>query len=133
MRGVGRTLLVLAFFCLGCSSAEKSELLESPKDLPFSVSWEKLPGTIYALDFATPDIGWAVGARGLVLSTNNGGTSWAPQDSGTYQDLYAVCSAGRESVWAVGARGTILVSHRGGQTWTSQESRTQANLKSAFF
>ncbi|HNA30929.1 MAG TPA: P-loop NTPase fold protein, partial [Thiobacillaceae bacterium] len=78
---------------------------------------------------------WAVGTKGTILTTADGGATWTPQASGTKEpllSLHALASgpeAGRRA-WAVGGKGTILTTADGGATWTPQASGTKETLVS---
>jgi photosystem II stability/assembly factor-like uncharacterized protein len=63
---------------------------------------------------------WAVGERGTILATTDGGTSWIAQRSGTNETLTDVAVADSAHGWAVGAEGTVLITGDGGATWTAQ-------------
>ena len=53
--------------------------------------------------------GWAVGDKGTILSSQNGGETWQSQTSGTTNDLLSVqFAADGKRGWAVGKNGTIL-------------------------
>ena len=83
--------------------------------------------------FATPQSGWAVGERGTILHTEDGGNSWRPQASGTSSELDSVAFATLQSGWAVGERGTILHTEDGGNNWNPQPSGTSIRLDSVTF
>ena len=69
----------------------------------------------FALDSQTA---WAVGSRGILLVTSDGGATWQHQPSGTFQALSAIHFVDRLNGWAVGRGNTILKTIDGGQTWT---------------
>src|SRR6516162_5622296 len=78
--------------------------------------------------------GWAVGGRGTILATENGGESWQTQTSGTTNDLVSVVFAGEgRRGWAVGDKGTILATQNGGESWQTQTSGTTNDLVSVVF
>ena len=80
-------------------------------------SWDLawgLTGDLEDVDFVDVGNGWAVGAGGTVLNTQDGGNTWVTQTSGTTQDLQSVSFADANSGWAVGANGTILETSDGG-------------------
>ena len=59
--------------------------------------------------------GTAVGDGGTILRTDNGGASWTPQSSGTFNTLYGVSFVDANTGTAVGEIGTILRTNTGGQ------------------
>jgi photosystem II stability/assembly factor-like uncharacterized protein len=64
-------------------------------------------------------LGWAVGSNGVVLGTQDGGTSWRSLTSFVTSgyNLDDVHFANANQGWAVGDRGRIVRSTDGGQTW----------------
>lgn len=79
--------------------------------LPDRVTLEGL----FALD---PMTAWAVGTRGVILSTADGGVTWRQQTSGVEAWLSAVHFSDRQHGWAVGGLNTILKTTDGGEAWT---------------
>lgn len=77
--------------------------------------------------------GWAVGKSGIIIKTEDGGTSWTVQHSPTTKDLADVHFIDAESGWAVGDSGTILHTMNGGARWELQESGTTNHLNSVCF
>jgi photosystem II stability/assembly factor-like uncharacterized protein len=76
--------------------------------------------TLFAIDMqavpvATPPaepqrykyLGWAVGQRGRVVRTDDGGVSWRAVDTGTQNSLRAFRYTDPDSAWAVGDFGTV--------------------------
>ena len=92
-----------------------------------------ISATLYDVHFATPDRGWAVGAEGVIVSTQDGGASWKPQTSGTSQTLYSVHFATPDRGWAVGAEGVIVSTQDGGASWKPQTSGTSQTLLNVHF
>ena len=76
---------------------------------------------VSAVDAATV---WAVGEKGTIIKTMDGGNSWETQTSGTTCELWGVDAADANTAWAVGGDGTILKTGDGGFTWTPQISGT---------
>lgn len=81
-----------------------------------------------AVHFADGSHGWAVGDRGVIWHTHDGGTSWMPQSSGVSCRLSAVQFLDNRRGWAVGGesrpyshatRGVVLRTGDGGASWTS--------------
>ena len=71
-----------------------------------------------------------MGKEGTILHTEDGGSTWKTQSSGTAAKLNSVAFATPQSGWAVGKQGTILHTDDGGGTWTIQNSGTSADLRS---
>lgn len=70
----------------------------------------------------------AVGNFGLILLTNDGGTTWHAHSSGTLNPLMSVSFADSLHGWIVGTGGTILRSDDGGNSWKIQPSGTKEHL-----
>jgi photosystem II stability/assembly factor-like uncharacterized protein len=89
--------------------------------------------------------GWAVGGRGLILHTCDGGETWAEQQSGTDFILERVFFRDRQHGWVVGGwprdpavalfggMGIILATSDGGQTWRPQLDSKATWLSDVFF
>ena len=93
---------------------------------PVSQPWEQQPsGTtenLNSVSFVTPESGWAVGASGVILHTEDGGHTWNKQKSGTSEGLASVTFATPQSGWVVGTKGIILHTEDSGNTWKTQTS-----------
>jgi len=61
--------------------------------------------------------GWAVGAGGRIVATQDAGFTWDLQTSNTTQDLNSVWFVTSSEGWAVGANGTVRHTVNGGATW----------------
>jgi len=70
--------------------------------------------------FVNRDKGWAVGTKGVVIRTSDGGKTWVAQQSGTEKNLFSVCFVDDQNGWVVGEFGTILHTTDGGETWEPQ-------------
>ena len=78
--------------------------------------------------------GWAVGQRGTVLRSTDGGETWEQRESGTRAWLRSVAFAPDDDTgWVVGDDGTFLVTEDGGETWTSRRIGTREDLTSVAF
>ncbi|HEY0098716.1 MAG TPA: YCF48-related protein, partial [Pyrinomonadaceae bacterium] len=90
--------------------------------------------TLYHVDFADDERGWAVGERGTILRTVNGGETWSSVSVPGVQrtTLLSVRFAGEDDGWIVGRGGVILRTEDGGRTWLRQESGTKQNLYALF-
>ena len=100
---------------------------------------------LHSVFFIDANFGYAVGGNdslGIILKTNNGGTTWTQQTSGTNQNLNSVCFVDTNTGYAVGGglwdkKGIILKTIDGGHKWmelsyTSPEDMYY-ELKSVFF
>lgn len=76
--------------------------------------------------FVNLRLGWAVGDRGVILHTDDGGASWTRQPSGVACRLRSVCFVDERNGWAVGgesipqtdrSRGVVLRTTDGGTSW----------------
>ena len=72
---------------------------------------------LFAVRFSDPNSGWAVGARGLILRTTDGGGNWAIQESGIRHSLFGIAALDNSNAVAVGGGGTILTTTNGGASW----------------
>lgn len=78
--------------------------------------------------------GCAVGANGTVLTTADGGASWAAaRSSGTVADLYSCVFVDDLHGWAGGEHGVIVRTEDGGVNWHKQESGTTEELDAVEF
>lgn len=76
--------------------------------------------------FVDAELGWAVGDRGVIWHTADGGRSWQRQPSGVTCRLESVCFLDTRQGWAVGgatppyspsSKGVVLSTADGGNTW----------------
>ncbi len=76
--------------------------------------------------FIDADQGWAVGDRGVIWSSVDGGRHWGSQNSGVSCRLNSVSFINHSTGWAVGgwthpythrSRGTVIKTSDGGRTW----------------
>jgi photosystem II stability/assembly factor-like uncharacterized protein len=74
-----------------------------------------------AVDFATPNVGMAVGTTGVVLKTSDGGETWseATTITGT-PDVYTVQVIDSNMAMVGTSNGYIYMTFDGGDTWTSK-------------
>lgn len=100
-------------------------------DDAISPSW-RLDAELSAVEFVDPDHGWAVGDRGVVWRTDDGGKVWHLVKTPVACRLETVSFADAERGWIAGgdamsyvhtSRGVLLASTDGGRTWRN-ESRT---------
>src|SRR5690606_23508505 len=81
---------------------------------------------LHDVQFLGPDLGWAVGDRGVIWHTADGGRSWQMQSSGVRGSLRSVCFLTDQHGWVVGgettpytglSHGIVLATTDGGRTW----------------
>lgn len=82
-----------------------------------------------AVAFTDERRGWAVGERGLMLVTMNGGRAWFTQESNVSVDLSDVKFLDERTGWACGAEGTIIHTTDGGAHWQVEPSGTRHPLE----
>lgn len=90
------------------------------------VTWDDLTTTsvseinaLSAVDFIDKFYGWAVGDRGTIISTWDGGKTWTAQNSGTENRLTDVQFYSKNIGWASGFSTDIFRTENGGATWQS--------------
>jgi len=71
---------------------------------------------------------WAVGSKGLVLSSADAGRTWLRQDVGAAGALNDVQFADALHGWIVGDAGLLLATDDGGKSWKQQAQSTQQSL-----
>lgn len=98
-------------------------------DVPPAWEWPEAfarDAHLHDVCFVDRDYGWAVGDRGTVLHTRDGGQSWLRQATPTTGRLEAIQFVNRTHGWAVGGRtvritkrpvGILLRTVDGGKTW----------------
>jgi photosystem II stability/assembly factor-like uncharacterized protein len=64
---------------------------------------------------------WIVGNNGKIVRSNDGGMTWANQDSGTQEHLLGVAAWDENRAVAVGNGGVVVVTKDGGKTWKAPE------------
>ena len=84
--------------------------------------------------------GWAVGEKGTILNTSDGGESWEYQQSGTLLSLRSVFFTDAQNGWIVGGNthpipGEYIILHTsdGGYTWVEQAAASTGCLRDVFF
>lgn len=105
--------------CLACTAEAKP-----PYDAYVAAGADDANLNALATDLG--DRVWAVGDRGIILSTQDGGRNWRKQDSGTTANLHGVASLSSQVAVVVGGtvgprsktgRGIVLRTTNGGETW----------------
>ncbi|GEM_PF-2448509 len=77
--------------------------------------------------------GWIVGLTGIILHTDNGGGTWALQNSSVTEDLYQVSFTDSSQGWISGVSGIILHTTDGGGHWAAQSSGVNSSLRAITF
>jgi len=93
--------------------------------------------------FIDPRRGWAVGDRGVIRFTDDGGQHWRTQHSGVDCPLQSVCFIDADNGWAAGGwthphthktTGVVLRTRDGGRHWTAlQRGMLPALKRTQFF
>jgi photosystem II stability/assembly factor-like uncharacterized protein len=74
------------------------------------------PEALKAIQFLDAAHGWAAGARGTLLRTDDGGESWRAAVPVTATGVYALASGGVDSLWLAGGGGAIVFTADGALT-----------------
>jgi photosystem II stability/assembly factor-like uncharacterized protein len=92
--------------------------------------------------FVDPATGWAVGDRGTIWHTSDGGESWALQPSGVTCSLACVSFVDTQHGWIAGgevqplssaSRGVLLTTGDGGRSWQELDQPTLPALRQLRF
>jgi photosystem II stability/assembly factor-like uncharacterized protein len=90
-------------------------------------------GSLQALALIDDTRAVAVGSRGQILHTADGGVTWTWRDSGTPLTLTGVAFADESRGLIVGQTGTVLTTSDGGVTWRREPPVTTRNLTAVAF
>ena len=93
----------------------------------------KTNARLNAVCFADAARGWAVGARGRIFATADGGRTWRAQASGVTDDLFDVKFVNQREGWVAGAGGTLLHTADGGASWSIVPSGTTHTIERLCF
>lgn len=109
-------------------------LLPAPEALGGGWSRLESPTTaaLYRITFTGPSTGTAVGQRGLILRTRDGGISWSTQTIGGLDFLSGVHFISDSLGTVVGSGGAIFRTSDGGTTWVSQRTGPHPHLRGVF-
>jgi len=89
--------------------------------------------TLLGTFFTDTNTGWAVGAGGTMVRTQDGGATWTAVPRRTPALLMSIFFSDENHGWVVGQNGTVLHSYDGGNQWRPQMSGTTSALYGAFF
>lgn len=118
LRGASRPSVNNAWAAGQAGVAPFARFVGTPTD---SVQWALdnvgAANQLEGVHFPTLSTGYMVGynGTGIVLKTQNGGTTWSPQVANSAQRLNDVWFADAERGWAVGDGGRIVHTGRGGE------------------
>ena len=78
--------------------------------------------TLNSVYFSNSNVGYAVGEKGTILKTTNGGKNWDMQTVNTTKNLYSVYFTSIDTGYAVGGDryGVIFKTVNGGANWIAQ-------------
>ena len=91
------------------------------------------PPGLLDLHFVSTTEGWAVGGRGTILHTQNGGGKWEKVRTPSEKHLWGVYFVDAEHGWVVGEEGEILRTQDGGKSWSLQHSTAEQPLFAVHF
>src|SRR5205807_1604863 len=134
LRDRGKSL----FLCLA-SIVITVVCFSSPSAQTSSRGWEwqnPLPqgNAISAIRFAGDKLhGWAVGADGVILYTNDGGFRWEHQPTRLVNALNGLYVFDRQHAFAVGARGLVVETRNAGDKWLEVATPTKDHLYAITF
>jgi len=112
---------------VGCWLALTVGALAAPRETAAPANPLQHDARLNDITFVGSEYGWAVGDRGVIWHTEDGGAHWSLQDSGVDCPLTSVCFLSEKNGWAAGGctqpyatatSGVILRTRDGGQHWT---------------
>ncbi len=84
------------------------------------VKMADIPWNLNAVEFVSPNIGWGVGDKGIILKTEDGGQSWSKQYQGR-QDIFGAFNSvdfvDESYGWAVNWSAEVFLTTNGGAQW----------------
>ncbi|MBI1806427.1 MAG: T9SS type A sorting domain-containing protein [Ignavibacteria bacterium] len=88
---------------------------------------------LFATQFISGSVGWAVGEGGRVMKTTDAAASWFSQDAQSVKDLFAVNFVSSTTGWIGGIDGAIYKTTDGGTTWASESTGTASTIYGFYF
>jgi photosystem II stability/assembly factor-like uncharacterized protein len=122
VKSIANTYFLLGFFVIGHLSLSAQEQWKI-------VYMNRSPNVFYNITFSDSLNGYVVGQGGIMIKTNDGGTTWDSINSGTNQTLYSVQFANKNIGYACGYNGTIIKTNDAGKTWVLQKTLTTDYLQ----
>lgn len=120
-KGIALSILAL-FTASGSSLGEFRDNLDMPAQMSRMAAFSPLLAVARAGDRLV-----AVGQRGHILYSDDGGKIWKQATVPVSSDLTGVCFPTPNKGWAVGHDGVVLASEDGGVSWFKQFDGRQAN------
>ncbi|SHJ85516.1 Uncharacterized protein SAMN02745165_03356 [Malonomonas rubra DSM 5091] len=87
---------------------------------------------LHAIHFINNNQGWAVGDRGLILRSDDGGNSWQQQETLVSSSLIRVQFTGTKG-WITGADGSLLTSSDKGDSWQELRKIQGGSIYASYF
>jgi photosystem II stability/assembly factor-like uncharacterized protein len=126
---------VMLLACLACLVKGEALLAQVPDATPRT--WLD-DAELREIHFANANEGWAVGDRGVVWHTADGGRDWKRQNVPTSCRLDGVSFVNARHGWAVGgepyshapgSRGVMLITEDGGQNWRQGDATLLSTMR----
>jgi photosystem II stability/assembly factor-like uncharacterized protein len=115
MRALGRLLVFASSMGLCAQALPFHDVLDTPAEASRLAASGMLNGVSSAGSRLV-----AVGQRGSIVASDDGGATWAQANVPVSSDLTAVCFPTPDLGWAVGHDGVVLHSRDGGRNWVKQ-------------
>ncbi len=98
--------------------------------------WEELDNyhdQLFTVHFINDTVGWAAGAAGCILKTNDGGNSWDKTNLGIgFDNFRSVHFVNLDTGWVVGGD-NIFKTTNGGDSWVSQQGQSNHYYNCCYF
>jgi len=89
-------------------------------------------GTVYGIYMYDESLGWAVGDKGILLKTVDGGITWATKETPISVKFNKVKFYDQSIGYAVAEKGYIIKTLNGGESWFTVSSVVNDNLNDLF-
>ena len=117
------TMLALPLVLISCGSSPTVSV--GTPEPSWSPQTSGTSDDLQAVVFSGPDRGWAVGDRGTLLATSDGGTNWTPQTSGREDTLFGIdfthdshgCAVGWNPDDWLNMESSVVLGTSDGQNW----------------
>lgn len=148
MKTIALSLVSVVFLSLVACSSDSPTPSPTPKSDSGTTGWRAVVGSdgtfvstfderdwkvralgnvdLYGVSCVGNDVGWAVGAHGVIAHTEDGGRTWSWQTSGTTSTLRSVAFADLVHGIAVGDGGVVVSTDDGGLHWAAAPPATVA-------